>query len=433
MCDLHSHAVAMSDTSTIHHHTSQDNLHRLAILRGLGIAIQALLIAIAQWWLGLALPILPLAFILTIHGLWAVFTAWRAQQRRDVSNNEFTLQLTTDILAFSGVLYFVGGATNPFAWFYLLPLTIAATLLNRAQTWGLAALTVICYSLLMRYHLPFSLDNTGHNGNFSQHVFGMWFGFVMSAGLVAYFVTGMAEGLRARDHRLAEAREQALRDEQVVALGTLAAGAAHELGTPLNTMAIINDELKEDFPPQKDHKLNQQLSMISEQIDRCKAALSVISASAGELRADAGEALPVEPYLQNLLSRWHAERPETQLQKTIHGSQPIPFLIADLALDQAIINILNNAADVSPEWVAFHASWTPQQLNIEIRDHGPGLSQYAEPRIGKIPCSDKDHGLGLGLYLAHSVIERMGGNVQLFNDRQGSCALIQLPLLENPA
>lgn len=423
----------MLSTSHNDNSSTQHNLRRLVLLRGFGIGMQVLLIGVAVQWLKLPLPLVPLTFILCAHSAWNLYAAWRARQPRDVSDNEFFLQLVTDVLAFTGVLYFVGGATNPFAWFYLLPLTIAATLLPKHRVWVLAGLTAVCYSLLVRYHLPMSHSAMSHDSSFNQHVIGMWFGFVFSAGLVAHFVTNMASTLRERDRVLATAREQALRDERLVALGTLAAGAAHELGTPLNTITIVTDELKQDYPPQKNAELNEQLTLISEQIDRCKEALSVISASAGELRADAGEALAVDRYLQQLLKQWQTERPGVNLQQDFSGQQPAPQLVADRALGQAITNILNNAADVSPGWVAIHAEWTTQSLNLEIRDHGPGLSADAKARIGKTLYSDKEHGLGLGLFLAHSVIERLGGEVRLFNDKQGSCTHISLPLLGNIA
>lgn len=412
--------------------TTQRNLRRLVLFRSISIVVQLLLVLVALHWLALPLPFGPIATILFVHILWNVFTAWRAQQTRPVSDGEFFLQLLTDVLAFSGVLYFAGGATNPFVGFYLLPLMIAATVLPRRFVWSMAGITVVCDSLLMYVYLPLELGNhMSHDNGFSQHVFGMWFGFVFSAGLIAHFVTNMAQTLRQHDRELAAAREQTLHSERLVALGTLAAGAAHELGTPLNTMAIVTDELKRDYPTQKNAELNEQLTLISDQVDRCKEALSVISASAGELRANAGEALSVDYYLQKLLKQWQTERPGVGLHQSIGGTQPAPQLVVDRALDQAITNILNNAADASPDWVSIHAEWTEQSLMLNIRDLGSGLSAGAEAYAGKTLYSDKKYGLGLGLFLAHSVINRLGGEVRLFNEKQGCCTRISLPLLES--
>jgi two-component system sensor histidine kinase RegB len=313
---------------------------------------------------------------------------------------------------------------------------IAATVLPKSYVWSLTAFTVACYSLLLEFYLPLNpADHMHHDSGFTQHVFGMWFGFVFSAGLIATFVTNMASTLRERDRVLAQAREQALRDERLVALGTLAAGAAHELGTPLGTMAIVTDELIQDYPTEKDPALHDSLQLVRGQIDRCKDALSVISASAGELRADSGTALPVDDYLEQLIRQWRSERPDIAFHYQLEGETPVPQIMADRALGQALTNILNNAADASPHWVELSAQWTSQQLILEVNDQGSGLSEGASRKVGKTPYSTKEHGLGLGLFLAHSVIGRLGGEVMLFNretsnnDVQGGlCTRITLPL-----
>jgi len=389
---LNTNDVMQTRNINIHsNNTTQRNLRRLVLFRSISIAVQMLLIFVAVRWLALPLPVSPLATILFVHILWNGFTAWRTRQPRPVSDGE----------------------------------------LPRRFVWSMAGITVFCDSLLMYVYQPLELGNhLYHDSGFSQHVFGMWFGFIFSAGLIAHFVTNMAQTLRQHDRELAAAREQTLHDERLVALGTLAAGAAHELGTPLNTMAIVTDELKQEYPPQRNIDLNGQLTLISGQIERCKEALSVISASAGEFRADAGGALPVDRYLKQLLTLWQSEHFEVVLHQELIGRQPAPQLIVDRSLDQAINNILNNAADASPDWVAVHAEWTEQTLNLEICDRGPGLSIDAEAIAGKTLFSDKEHGLGLGLFLTHSVIDRLGGEVRMFNDKEGCCTRISLPLLE---
>ncbi len=414
--------------------STQHNLRRIAGLRTISIGMQTLLIGIGLLWLDLPLPVLPLALILLAHSAWNLFTWWRARQPRPVSDGEFFFQLVTDALAFSAVLYCSGGATNPFAWFYLLPLMIAATVLPAAYVWAMAALTVACYSLLMFFYIPLQpidpMPHMRHDSGFTQHVFGMWFGFVLSAVLVSYFVTNMARGLRDRDRVLAAAREQALRDERLVALGTLAAGAAHELGTPLGTIALLADDLLLDLDKDADAAQVQQLRLIREQVNRCKQALSVISASAGKQRADEGRPLPVDRYLRQLTRQWQVGRPGIAFTQRLEGPQPAPALLADHALNQALINILDNAADVSPDSVELQASWNTQNLDIHILDRGPGLSQAAVSAAGKTQFSSKKQGLGVGLFLAHAVIERLGGHVShRRRETGGTCTCIELPLI----
>ncbi|HGX92149.1 MAG TPA: HAMP domain-containing histidine kinase [Candidatus Tenderia sp.] len=423
--------ISVSD----HYAPTQHNLRRIAGLRAIATAVMVVLIVLTQAWLELSLPLLPLALVLVTQGIWALFTWWRSRRLQPISDLEFFLQLTSDVLIFSAVLYFTGGATNPFAWFYLLPLMIAATVLPSAYVWGMAGLTVVCYSLLMIFYVPLppaigQLTPMQHNSGFFRHVFGMWFGFVLSAVLVSHFVTRMARTLRERDRILAEAREQVLRDERLVALGTLAAGAAHELGTPLGTMALVIDELLDEYPPERDAELHEQLRLLREQVDRSKQALSVISASAGQQQADSGRSRPADQYLRELVQQWRVRRPGIEFRERLDGPVPAPPLLADRALEQALANILDNAADASPEKVELRATWSTQSLEIQVLDRGPGLSESAASAAGKTPFSSKEQGLGVGLFLAHAVIERLGGEVtHRRREHGGTCTCIRLPLI----
>ena len=414
------------------------NLYRLFILRAIGIAGQLLVITVTVRWLEISLPLWPLAIIIGCLLVWNLFTWRRLMQASVITDSEFLLQLVVDVLALAGVLYFTGGATNPFTWIFLLPVIIAATVLPRAYAWGMAGLTIGCYSLLAWLYVPLHpagmthlSHEMNHGDNFAQHVFGMWFGFVVSAMMVAYFVSGMASTLRERDRVLARAREQALRDERLVALGTLAAGAAHELGTPLGTMSIVCSELEREYPAEIDSDLNSRLGIIRQQIARCKQALSVISASAGEVRAESGQTVPVRDYLEHLTEQWHQRRSDIKLILDLQGEHDAQRMIADRALYQALTNILDNAADASPEHVELKAQWDKSELVIEVNDRGEGLSAETHAHVGKNLFSTKQQGLGLGLFLAHASIERLGGNVMLFNRQGGGvCTRIILPLVE---
>ncbi len=405
------------------------NLRSLLLLRSISIGAQTLVIMLANYGFDINLPLIPLFLILGLLTGWNLYS-WR-QCRNNASNNEwyFFIQLVIDVLALSAVLYLTGGATNPFTWLFLLPIVIAATTLPALQIWTLALVTIAAYSLLMRYYLPLDYAHPDPDSDFNQHIFGMWFGFMFSAVTVAYFISGMAKNLRQRDRRLAEAREQQLRDERLVALGTLATGAAHELGTPLATMTIISDELEDEYDAPHYPELNRQLRIIHEQIKRCKTALSTLSASSGEIRAESGQAVPIQDYLLQIIEQWQAQRTGINFTQHIRSDNKPVLMVADQTLSQALVNILNNAADASPEAVSFHAHWDSDKLEIQIQDRGEGLSSLASNRLGKEPYSSKQQGLGLGLFLAHATIKRMGGNITLFNREQGGIStFISLPL-----
>ncbi len=378
-------------------------------------------------------PLAPLLGIIGVMGVANIWTWHRTRSKADIKDAELFAQLIFDVFALTGVLYFTGGATNPFAWFYLIPLMITATVLSQWATWLMAGLTTACYSLLMFKFLPLAGQaHMHHDSGFSQHVFGMWFGFVLSAVLVAWFIVGMAQSLRERDRDLANARERALRDEQLIALGTLATGAAHELGTPLATMAVVTGELqrRNNLP----EPVQGKLQILHSQILRCKQALSVISASAGAVQAEAGGVVPVQTFIEQVISLWKGQRLDMELNTSMQADNLQAHILNERTLQQSIINLLNNAADASPDNLRLNAAWNAQRLTIDILDRGPGLHPETTKTIGQRQHSSKEHGMGLGLFLTHATIQRLGGQIDLF-DREGGGTRthIRLPLISDTA
>ncbi len=407
--------------------SSSTNLRRLALLRGLLVGAELAAVLGAHFVAAIPLPLAPLFAVFAVMLLASAWTWRRANSGASIGDREFFLQLCVDVFALAVVLYYTGGATNPFAWLFLIPLIIAATVLSAAAVWTMAALTTLCYSLLFFYYRPLGNDaHMHHDQAFSQHIFGMWFGFALSAALIAWFVVGMARTLRQRDKLLAEAREQALRDEQIIALGTLATGAAHELGTPLATMAVVTRELERARVPDD---MKRKLEILRSQVERCKQALSVISASAGELRAESGGLIPVRTWLERTLESWKSQRPGAAIETNLPEHAPQAGIIDEQTLQQSFINLLNNAADASPEPIELVARWDERQLEIDILDRGPGLHPTVAARLGERQASSKEHGMGLGLFLTHATLRRLGGDIALF-DRPGggTCTRIQLPL-----
>lgn len=403
------------------------NVRRLLWIRMIAVPGAALLFLLVQRLYGLPLQTLPLLMIMLAlvgYNLW-LFS--RLGRGATLSEREFFLQMLVDVLALTGILYYSGGASNPFVFFFLLPLVITATVLPRRLTWAMALITACCYTLLLlagdrvadfMHHVGAGFGNL--------HVFGMWLGFVLIAGLIAHFVAGMAETLRERDRRLAEAREQALRDEQVLALATLAAGAAHELSTPLATMKVLTGELRERFAGSPDPALGRQLGILEAQVDRCKEALSVISASAGATRAEAGQRERLDRYLARLCSMVRSLRPGAEI--TIIREDPsesAPMIYSDQLLSQAILNIIHNAVDASPRSVRVLWRVGDGRLWITVCDQGGGIRADALEMPGQ---SSKEGGLGLGLFLTRTAIRQFGGEIGLDNRDGGAQVSLCLPL-----
>ena len=293
-------------------------LRRLVALRGIAVAAQLITLAVVWKILELELEWQPM--LLAIAGLVFInlLTWLRLRNNSPVPNPELFAQLGVDVIALTILLYYSGGSTNPFVSLYLLPLVIAAATLPPRYTWGMAVLTTLCYTFLMKFYVPLSMHgqssanssmhdmgNMSHDMGamtqesiFNLHVLGMWLGFVLSAAIIAWFVVQMAQAVRQRDETLARVREEILRNERIVALGTQAAGAAHELGTPLSTMAVVIGELRHDVASAQ-QAYRDNLTILDEQVRNCKRILDKIMANAQD--SGAAQARPVDELMAEVL------------------------------------------------------------------------------------------------------------------------------------
>ena len=408
------------------------NLRRLAIIRL--ILIFALLTALIYIYLSPS----PARFdsahlsILAFMALVNTLTYWRLQQAWPVTDVEYFFQLLVDMGSFSWLLYFSGGATNPFVSYYLVPLTISAAVLPWRFTWVVAGLSLTAYSLLLFFYqpLPFlqpAMDHSQHGNTLNAHIVGMWITFALSTGLITYFVVKMANALRQQEISQAANRENDLRNEQILAVATLAAGTAHELGTPLATMTVLVEELQQEYQQQKD--LGEDLSLLNTQLSSCKKILQGLVTTAEAHNHGQRQSLNFVEYMQQLLNHWQVLRPDANYHFSASKICQTLTLKVDNTLDQAINNLLNNAADAKPDNVEVTIDGNENELILMIQDHGEGIAPDIAEQLGKPFISTKGKGLGLGLFLSHATINRYNGSITLRNHKDGgTLATITLPV-----
>ena len=349
-----------------------------------------------------------------------IYTWVRSNHSVDTNNVEIFSLLLIDVAALSALFYFAGGATNPFVSMYLLPLAIGAVLLSQIWVWLLAIISMSAYSYLM---WVFPNQHAHHSDqSFNLHILGMWVSFVLSAVVIAYFVVRMRSALQKKDELLIAAREQQIKDEKLVSLGALAASTAHEMGTPLGTIQLIISDLEEN-------KISQnEIEILLEQITRCKEALAEMSTSAGVLNVEGEGITDFEEFITQLIDQWKVKRPD--INSTIHiQGLAKAGIVAGNTVSKALKNLLDNAADASPDDVVVSAIWEDNEAVITISDKGKGLDEKLIADIGVKTFSTKPDGIGIGAFLAHEIIQRLGGVVKLNNKTSGGLeTVITLPL-----
>jgi two-component system sensor histidine kinase RegB len=260
-----------------------------------------------------------------------------------------------------------------------------------------------------------------------MHLLGMWMVFTVSALVVTWFTLQMTRAVRSRDAQLAQAREQALRDDWLISMGSLAAGAAHDLSTPLATLSLLVEEGQRH--PQLPAELGADLQLMQRQISACKQALTHLTQRAGSPRGgEAVSLLPVAEWLQVCLNAWQALHPQANINCTGSEATATCQLPQDLLLERAFASLLDNAVKAQAQHINIHTRCTPGQLQIEVRDDGLGISPEALTYFESGQPYPSEKGLGIGLLLVRGTLERRGGQLTLSAlPHGGSCACISLP------
>jgi len=409
---------------------SRQNLWRLILIRLLVLLAQSVSVLAAYLSGWFPLPWTPLLLALGGSALVSILTLLRLRRDWPVTSLEYGLQLLFDMFIHSVLLYYSGGPTNPFVSYYLVPLTIAAATLPWFFTAVLAVVAVTSYSALLVWYVPLTAFDVPLGGGLvSLHVIGMWLNFAMSAGLISLFVVRMADALRQHAEHLAERREQSIRDAQLLGIASVAAGAAHELSTPLSTMSVLLKDIRKDY---SEPELQEDLAVLQEQVRLCKESLQHMVRSAEDNRRQPERVEPADDWLRALLARWQLMRPEVSWQWAALPQGAAPSLRASPELGQAMLNLLNNAADACPEQLRISLAWDQRCITLHIRDRGPGVPLHIAEQLGTAFLTTKGKkGFGLGLFLSQAAVERIGGTVRLFNQSEGGTLTeVTLPIAQ---
>jgi two-component system sensor histidine kinase RegB len=415
--------------ASVVHAASRINMVQLIQLRWFAVVGQISTIAFVNVGLRIPLPTAQMLMVLACLVAFNLGSQLRWQEGSPVSNRELVLALLVDIASLTALLYFSGGASNPFAFLYLLQVILSALLLEVWSTWTMVALTSACLAGLSIWSRPLTLPPGNDIGYFSLYVQGMIICFILNASLLVVFITRINANLRTADALLADLRQRAAEEEHIVRMGLLASGAAHELGTPLATLSVILGDWRRMPEFRKNPELTDEITEMETQLQRCKAIVSGILLSSGEARGESSVRTTIRTFLDQLAGEWRASRPVHEFEYRNRLLQDLP-VVFDSTLKQMIFNVLDNALEASPDWVALEAGRDDDTLVLTVTDAGPGFSPDMLANFGKPYHSTKDKpGHGLGLFLVVNVSRTLGGTVSASNREEGGTRVrLTLPL-----
>ncbi len=337
-----------------------------------------------------------------------------------VSENMLFCQLLADIIGVYFLIYFYGGFSNPFISYLLVPVTIAAATLSRNKVITVFLSAILVYSLLM---LPFYFHEPnphnphhGQTSEFSNHLVGMWLNFILSASLLSVFLERMNNSMKKKEVEINTQKEALALNEQIVSLGTFAADAAHELSTPLTTMAITINEMQHSFA--EISPIQEDLSLLRSQIDRCKNILTTFTEKTGFARPDSLESISLGKFITQQLNELRSRYPLKSITFKYDPNTDIE-IIYHAALLHSLKNILNNAAEASANHVFVTVRLFDDKLTFTCINDGQDITLLDQGKIGTPFYSQKEQGLGLGLFLAKITITQLGGELHWKSAPQG--------------
>ena len=377
---------------------------------------------------------LPLGLLL-ITNLWLDGAA-----RASVRSPQATLGaiFVFDILCLTSVLALTGGPMNPFSLLYLVQITLAAVVLRKEWTWILAGLSAVCFGLLFFLHVSLARASLTRahiflaRQEFSRHLIGMWIAFIIAAALIGFFASRVSDALRLREQEVLALQDRIARQEKLASLVTLAAGAAHELGTPLGTIAVVARELERYAGSlASGDDLRDDARLIRSEVERCQHILQRMSAEGAEPVGESPRTIEAGELLRQTLQQVaEKRRSHVSLNAADAGTT---LLLPVRATVQSLAALVENALEAGSGdvRVVVRARRRGAEMVFSVRDNGRGMSEEILRRVTEpfFTTREPGRGMGLGTFLVRTFAERLGGSLAYESaPGRGTTATLTLPL-----
>lgn len=401
------------------------SLSNLIVLRWIAVAGQFITLMVVQFGFGFDIAIMPC--LVAVGALAASNLTLMTSRHRRLREAKAARVLAFDLLQMASLIGLTGGLQNPFALLMLAPVTVSATILSRKSTIWLTSLAVVIATLVAYFHLPLPWETPGGGDLPVIYRLGIWTALTMSIVFIGTFVWTVSDDSRRLSNALSESADALARVREMSSLGALAAAAAHELGSPLATIAVVSKELLSSVD--KSSPIYEDIELLKSQSDRCRDILVSLSRRPGDAPTDpfdtmalsnltelaVDEHVPDEIDLSIVIDE-DCEGPEPQVQRT-------PEFLNGLG------NFASNAGQFAKTSVTVTLSWNRDDVWITILDDGPGFSSSALHSLGEpymSTRSGKDGHMGLGIFIATTLLERIGAETR-FRNRRGAEIQIHWP------
>lgn len=417
-------------------------------LRWVAVAGQLATMAVVGWGMNIQLPNVELLVLIgvtassnAVYAIWLRGLRYGGLQRTDrlPTDQVVPTLMLVDSIVLTGMLYMTAGIANPFVLFYFVNIAVAAAIVTPAWACAIWLTTVAGATLLLFRSQPIAeltpvswlAATPGDTKIWTIPKIGFLVSFATCSGVITYFITLLTGELRQREQALKDAEDARVRNRQLEALATLAAGAAHELASPLTTIAVVAKELSRAIEKQNvSETVTQDVALIRSELDRCRQILDRMTSTAGDAAGERLRTISIEDFFaETLLGLKEPER--IALEITEDAAHTVNLLPVQAAA-QAIRNLLQNALDASPPTapVRMQAQRYSKGWLLRVVDRGTGMDAEILQRIGEPFFTTKEpgRGMGLGLHLTQNVIRRLGGSLEFESEPgRGTIARVLLP------
>jgi len=403
----------------------------LALIRWIAVAGQLATILTVYYGFGFDLPLVYALAVVAASTAFNLWTWFRLSAHTRLSDREATLSLAFDILQLTLLLYLVGGLLNPFSLLILAPVTIAATILSLRSTLALGLLSALCITGLWIWHFPLPWEGYPNVALPLLYLLGLWVAIVLAIGLLAAYNWSIAEESRRMSDALGATQMALAREQRVSALGMLAAFTAHRLGSPLGTIAVVAKEIARDLP--EGSPIADDVALLLSESQRCGEILAGLDEHRDEAGGSPFARLPVTALIQAAAEPRGGDRVAIRFESGPalgKPASPEPQIAHSAEILHGLGSIIENAVQFARQEVRITTTWSPAEIEVTIEDDGPGFPAHILPVIGEPYISSRKgtagH-MGLGLFIAQTLLERTGADVSFGNGPQGALVTVRWP------